>query len=64
MGHAAGGGLGCGGLSHSLNGMYLVSEMGLSGNVIVLSTGASEMKLTTVSLSELCGGPDGTELLV
>ena len=55
-----GGGLGCGGLSCSLNEMYLVSETGLSGKVTVLSTGTSEMRLTAVSLPKSCGGPDRT----
>ena len=63
MGLALRGGFGCGGLPCSLNGMYLVCETGLSGKVMVLSTGASQMKLTVVSLSKLCGGPDKTELL-
>ena len=63
MGTAVGGGLGCCGLSCSLNGMYLVSETGLSEKVTVLTPEASEMKLTAVSLSKLCVGPDGTEIL-
>ena len=63
MGHALKGGFGCGGLSRSLNRMYLVCKTGLSGKVTVLSTGASEMRLTAVSPSNLCGGPDWTELL-
>ena len=60
VGHALKGGFGCGGVSHSLNGMYLVRETGLSGKVTVLSTGTSETKLTAVSLSKLSGGPGRT----
>ena len=62
MGSAAGGGLGSGGVSRSLNGMYPVSQTGLSLKVTALSTGASETKSTAVSCSELCGGPERTEV--
>ena len=61
MGSAAGGGLGSCGLSHSLNGMYLVTATGLSLKVTALSGGVSETKSTAVSLSKLCVGPDRTE---
>ena len=61
MGSTAGGGLGSCGLSHSLSGMYLVSETGLSLKVTALSDEASETKSTAVSLSKLCGCPDRTE---
>ena len=61
-GSAARGGLGPCGVSHSLNGMYLVSATGLSSKVTVLSDGASEMKSTAVSCSELSGGPERTEV--
>ena len=64
MGQASKGCLGCGGLLHSLNGMYLVCETGLSGKVMALSSGASEMRLTAVSLSELSGGSERTEFCV
>ena len=60
-GSAAGGGLGSCGVSHSLNGMYLVSATGLSLKVTALSAGASEMKSTVVSCSELSGGSERTE---
>ena len=63
MGHALKGGFGSGGVSCSLSGMYLVCEIRLSGKVMVLSTGASEMRLSAVSLSKLSGGPDRTKLL-
>ena len=62
MGIAVGGGLGSCGVSRSLNGMYLVSATGLSLKVMALSAGASEMESTAVSCSELCGGPDRTEV--
>ena len=61
-GSTAGGGLGSCGVSHSLNGMYLVPATGLSLKVMDLSGGASEMKSTAVSYSELSGGPEGTEV--
>ena len=61
MGIAAGGGLGSCGVSHSLNGMYLVPATGLSLKVTALSSGASEMKSTAVSCSQLCGGPERTK---
>ena len=57
----AGGGPGSCGVSRSLNGMYLVPATGLSLKVTVLSAGASEMKSTAVSYSELSGGPERTE---
>ena len=60
-GSAAGGGLGSCGVSHSLNGMYLVPATGLSLRVTALSAGASEMKSTAVSCSELDSGPERTE---
>ena len=60
-GSAAGGGLGSCGVSHSLNGMYLVPSTGLSLKVTALSAGASEMRSTAVSYSELSGGPERTE---
>ena len=60
-GSAAGGGLCSCGVSHSLNGMYLVSSTGLSLKVTTLSDGASETKSTAVSCSELGGGPERTE---
>ena len=62
MGSAVGGGLGSGGVSRSLNGMYPVSQTGLPLKVMALSTGASEMKSAAVSCSELCGGPERTEV--
>ena len=62
MGCAVGEGLGSCGVSHSLNGMYLVTATGLSLKGMALSTGASEMKSTAVSCSELCGRPDRTEV--
>ena len=61
MGTAAGGGLGSCGVSHSLNGMYLVSSTGLSLKVTALSDRASETKSTAVSCFELCGSPERTE---
>ena len=63
MGIAVGGGLGSHGVLRSLSGMYLVSEIGLSGKVTFLSPGASEMKSTAVSCSGLSGGTKRTELL-
>ena len=60
-GSAAGGGLGSCGVSHSLNGMYLVPATGLSLKVTALSAGASETKSTAVSCSGLSGGPERTE---
>ena len=62
MGIATGGGLGSYGVSCSLDGMYLVSATGLSLKVTALSAGVSETKSTAVSCSELCGGPDRTEV--
>ena len=62
MGSTAGGGLGSCGVSRSLNGMYLVPSTGLSLKVTAVSAGVSEMKSTAVSCSELCGGPDRTEV--
>ena len=61
-GSTAGGGLGSRGVSRSLNGMYLVPATGLSLKVMALSDGASEMKSTAVSCSELSGGPERTEV--
>ena len=61
-GVAAGGGLGSCGVSRSLNGIYLVLATGLLLKVTALSAGASEMKSTAVSCSELCGGPERTEI--
>ena len=61
-GIAAGGGLGSCGVSHSLNGMYLVLATGLSLKVMALSAGVSETKSTAVSCSELCGDPERTEI--
>ena len=61
-GRTAGGGLGSYGVSRSLNGMYLVPATGLSLKVTALSDGASEMKSTAVSCSELSGGPERTEV--
>ena len=60
-GSAAGGGLGSCGVSHSLNGMYLVLATGLSLKVMALSAGASETRSTAESCSELSGGPERTE---
>ena len=60
-GSTAGGGLGSCGVSHSLNGMYLVPVTGLSLKVMALSAGASETKSTAVSCSELSGGPKRTD---
>ena len=60
-GSAAGGGLGSCGVSHSLNGMYLVPATGLSLKVTALSAGASETESTAVSCSELSGIPERTE---
>ena len=60
-GSAAGGGLGSCGVSHSLNGMYLVPSTGLSLKVMALSGGVSETKSTAVSCSELSSGPERTE---
>ena len=60
-GSAAGGGLGSCGVSHSLNGMYLVPATGLSLKVMALSVGVSEMKSTAVFCSELSGGPERTK---
>ena len=60
-GSTAGGGLGSRGVSHSLNGMYLVPATGLSLKVTAHSGGVSEMKSTAVSCSELGGGPERTE---
>ena len=61
-GSAAGGGLGSCGVSCSLNGMYLVPATGsLSLKLMALSAGVSETKSTTVSCSELSGGPERTE---
>ena len=62
MGTAVGGGLGSCGVSHSLNGMYLVSATGLSLKKMALSAGASETKSTAVSCSEFIGGPERTEV--
>ena len=61
-GIAVGGDLGSCGVSHSLNGMYLVPRTGLSLKVTALFAGASEMKSTAVSCSELCGGPERTKI--
>ena len=61
-GSFAGSGLGSCGVSRSQNGMYLVPATGLSLKVTVLSDGASEMKSTAVSCSELSGGPERTEI--
>ena len=61
-GSSAGSGLGCGGVSHSLNGMYFVPGTGLSLNVTALSDGASETKSTAVSCSALSVGPQGTKI--
>ena len=61
-GSAAGGGLGSCGVSHSLNGMYLVPVTGLSLKMTALSGGASETKFTAVSCSGLSGGPERTEV--
>ena len=61
-GIAGGSGLGSCGVSRSLNGMYLVPPTGLSLKVTALSAGASETKSTAVSCSELCGGPERTEI--
>ena len=61
-GSTAGGGLGSCGVSRSLNGMYLVPSTGLSLKVTALSAEASEMKSTAVSCSELCGGPERTNI--
>ena len=60
-GSTAGGGLGSCGVSLSLNGMYLVPATGLSLKVTALSDGASEIKSTAVSRSELGGSPERTE---
>ena len=60
-GSTAGGGLGSCGVSRSLNGMYLVPATGLSLKLTALSAGASEMKSTTVSCSELSGDPERTK---
>ena len=60
-GSPAGGGLGSCGVSRSLNGMYLVPATGLSLKVTALYGGASEMKSTAVSCSELSGGPERTK---
>ena len=61
-GSAVGDGLGACGVSHSLNGMYLVLATGLSSKVTDLSDGASETKSTAVSCSGLSGGPERTEI--
>ena len=61
-GSTVGGGLGSCGVSHSLNGMYLVPATGLSLKVTALSDGASETKSTAVSYSELSGGHERTEV--
>ena len=61
-GSSAGSGLGCCGVSRSLNGMYLVSATGLSLKVTALSDGASETKSAAASCSELSGGPERTEI--
>ena len=61
-GRAEGSGLGSCGVSHSLNGMYLVPATGLSLKVTALSDGASETKSTAVSCSELSGGPERIEI--
>ena len=61
-GSSAGSGLGSCGVSRNLSGMYPVPSTGLSFNVMALSDGASEMKSTAVSCSELSGGPERTEI--
>ena len=61
-GIAVGGGLGSCGVSRSLNGMYLVPAKGLSLKVTALSAGASETRSTALSCSELCDGPERTDI--
>ena len=60
MGQASKEGLGRGGLLHNLSGMYYVCDTGLSENFTLLA-GASEMRLTVVSLFKLWSRPERTK---